>query len=400
MRYSGSVKIILAAYLAVVTAGLGLMAVGPWTDAEEVVPAISSPGSVQPGSFWLRSLMVWASPTLFFQPETGEEGHDHPLASHVLEGAGSGLQGLLGLTTGLQWAEPRSVMALALPSLFDYRGSVSAIAIKDPVVYLPREKYPPPPEGSAGPIDEGETGDIAPSPGEGGEGWPPDDKPLAIIYHTHTMESFLPELDLGSGATPEDAFTLNPDKSIVAVGETLAREMSSEHGIGVLHVLEYFDVDETGSRMQRLGAYTRAKPYIASLSDRYPQARLLIDLHRDSPRRDRTTLEMPEGDYARILLVVGTDDRLSHPDWKRNLAFAQELSDQMDRLKPGIMRGVEVSSHRYNQHLSPAALLVELGGVDNTLEEADRSARVLAQALSSALRLGRVPDLVPEAAAE
>ncbi len=397
MRYSGSVRIILTAYLVVVTAGLGLIAMGPWTDAEEVVPAMSAAGSAHPGGFWLRSLMVWASPVLFFQ---GEEGRDRSLTGRLLENAGPGLESVLGLTTGLRWAEPQSVMALALPSLFDYRASVPAIAVQDPVAYLPRERHPPPPGDSTRPEDEGETGDITPSPGEGGKSWPPDDQPLAIIYHTHTMESFLPELDRGPGAAPEDAFTLNQEKSIVAVGETLARELSSEHGIGVLHVLEYFDVDESGSRMQRLGAYSRAEPYIASLSHRYPQARLLIDLHRDSPRRGRTTVETPEGDYARILLVVGTDDRLSHPDWKRNLAFAQYLSDQLDRLVPGISRGVEVSSHRYNQHLSPAALLVELGGVDNTLEEVDRSARVLAQALSSAIRLGSVPDLVPEAAAE
>ena len=46
------------------------------------------------------------------------------------------------------------------------------------------------------------------------------------------------------------------------------------------------------------------------------------------------------------------------------------------------MRPISVRNSRYNQHVSPGALLVEMGAAGNSLDEALLSARLLGKALA------------------
>ncbi|WP_191092992.1 stage II sporulation protein P, partial [Bacillus sp. BNPI-92] len=53
----------------------------------------------------------------------------------------------------------------------------------------------------------------------------------------------------------------------------------------------------------------------------------------------------------------------------------------------GISRGIFVKDRRegngvYNQDLSPHAMLVEIGGVDNNLDELNRTVDILAEAIN------------------
>lgn len=390
MRYRGSRIPLLLTYLTVTSLCLGLLLAGAWPSGQEAVTVMAPLRQPAEGR-WIHLLMTWGSPALFWWDLRGDGRAGHlGLGQEIQTGERWAIR-FLQFVSGLEWSSPRSLMSMALPSLFGRATGLPQIASPLPVVQLnpPSRPEPRPDLGEEmGPWDP-----PAPDPHQGGESWSGSENPLVIIYHTHTQESFLPEMGLGPGIPAERAFSMRPEINMLAVGEMLARELAGEHGIGVIHVQEYFDLDETRSMMQRLGAYSRAAPYIEDLTERYPGAYLLLDLHRDAPRRDRTTLETEEGDYARILLVVGSDQRLTHPNWRDNLALAQALSDNLESLVPGISRGLEISVHRYNQHLSRAALLVELGGVDNTLDEVERSVKVLARALSNIILMEEVPQI-------
>ncbi len=387
-----SVKL-LALYLVVVFLSLGLFLPRPFPGGEEAVPVFRwEDGTQRASSPWISILLTWGSPPLFGRPVWGgSDAVAGPGAIEVILASGrSGMVSIIEALTGVEWLRPSSLMASSIPSMFATSPrSAPALAPLDPVVYLPvpAEKD----EGGSQPEPDDDREEIITPPG-GADHWPPPDQPLVVIYHTHTMESFLPVLGL-SGGNPEKAFSTDSDLNIVAVGETLARILADQHGIGVIHVLEYFDMDERTGRMQRLNAYARAETYMTQLVERYPGAPILVDLHRDSPRGDRTILSHPDGDYARVLLVVGTDQTLAHQTWRQNLTYATQVAEIMEDLVPGIMRGIEPSIHRYNQHLSPAALLVELGGVDNTPGEVERSIRILAQAIAMTVMQGTVPGL-------
>ena len=81
------------------------------------------------------------------------------------------------------------------------------------------------------------------------------------------------------------------------------------------------------------------------------------------------------------MFVMGTDERLKHPDWERNLSLALKLQTLLEREHPGLCRDLNLTRNRYNQHLGDLALLVEIGAAGNTLEEARLAARELAKAI-------------------
>ena len=53
-------------------------------------------------------------------------------------------------------------------------------------------------------------------------------------------------------------------------------------------------------------------------------------------------------------------------------SFAKLIDAKMNQRYPGVSRGIRMDDWRYNQHLHPRALLIEVGCQDNTKEEAQR----------------------------
>ena len=87
-------------------------------------------------------------------------------------------------------------------------------------------------------------------------------------------------------------------------------------------------------------------------------------------------------------VAMGTDEAgLSHPDWEENLSLALKLHARLEQQCPGIMRPLILRSQRFNQDMSPGALLVEVGAAGNTHDEALAAAEQLAEAIA-ALTLG------------
>ena len=85
---------------------------------------------------------------------------------------------------------------------------------------------------------------------------------------------------------------------------------------------------------------------------------------------------------------AGFDER---PDWPQNLKLAGSITESLQRIAPGIARDVKIKSGRFNQHVSPGALLMEVGNNMNTLDEALAACPVIAMALADA-HAGRKSD--------
>jgi stage II sporulation protein P len=194
--------------------------------------------------------------------------------------------------------------------------------------------------------------------------------PLVAVYHTHATESYLPEIGKTQAA---EAFASNLAKTVVRVGEMLSSQLESRYRIPVLHSKTVHDSDT------RLGAYYRSEQTVKAILQKYPTCKYLIDVHRDSQPRSITGVTIRGKPYARILLVVGTDN----PNWVKNYELSRALVDKLEEGYPGISRGILYESAVYNQKYSPNAILVECGGVDNTLEECRNSMEALAWAIAA-----------------
>lgn len=201
--------------------------------------------------------------------------------------------------------------------------------------------------------------------------------PLVAVYHTHSTESFLPEV---GKEDPSEAFSLDLSRTVVKVGEMLASELERRYRIPVLQSKTIHDADS------RVGAYYRSEQTIKAILHKYPHCKYLIDVHRDSPSRSVTAVTIRGKTYARMLLVIGTNN----PNWVKNYEFSRAIVDKLEEGYPGISRGILYASAVYNQKYSPNAILIECGGVENTLKECKNSMEALAWAFA-AVTLPAVP---------
>ncbi|OGS69678.1 MAG: hypothetical protein A2Y96_03005 [Firmicutes bacterium RBG_13_65_8] len=248
--------------------------------------------------------------------------------------------------------------------------------------------------GSA-PAGSGEQGGSAPAGGVELTGQAAG--PLVAIYHTHASESYLPLVKgVSAGAAgsldAEEAFADDPELTVVRIGQELASVLAGKHGISTVHSRRFHDAEG------RLGAYVQSALTVERFLQQYPSLKVLLDIHRDSPRRASTTAKVNGRNVARILLLVGSNAKLAHPNWQLNYQFACALNEAMEQLYPGLSRGVMVTESRYNQHYLPHAVIVEVGGVDNTSDETLAAIRYFAHALSEVIRLD--PTLTPPKSAE
>lgn len=223
--------------------------------------------------------------------------------------------------------------------------------------------------------------------------WLGIDEPRVVIYHTHTQESYWDSVRQATGhSDPEEPFVHDAQHNVLRVGDVLARTLQEDYGVGAIHVQEYFDTMPDGTGMNRVGAYARSKKKISALLQDYPSVSVVLDVHRDATPRDITVFEADDGEiWARVMIVLGTDTHLEHPQWRKNHEFAGEMEEVMEEYYPGLHLRTMEMDYRYNQHLSPGALLLEVGGVENSMEEALESARLMAHVIAVLLSEDRVP---------
>ena len=77
------------------------------------------------------------------------------------------------------------------------------------------------------------------------------------------------------------------------------------------------------------------------------------------------------------MVVLGTN----HKRYEDNLSLGLKLQAQLERQVPGITRPLQLRAQRFNQDLSPGALLIEVGAAGNTHAEALLAAQELANAI-------------------
>ena len=200
--------------------------------------------------------------------------------------------------------------------------------------------------------------------------------PRVLILHTHTTESYLQSGQRYEETSPYR--TLDPDHNMTALGRLLAERLR-QAGIGVIHDEALHDYPSYN------GSYSHAAAAIEQYLEEYPTISLILDLHRDAadtPTGQMATRCRIDGaEAAQLMFVLGTDTRLKHPDWERNLSLALKLQVLLERENSGICRDLTLSKNRYNQHLGPPTLLVEIGAAGNTLAEAVPAAEALAEAI-------------------
>lgn len=203
--------------------------------------------------------------------------------------------------------------------------------------------------------------------------------PTILIYHTHTTEAYT-QTEQNPYRQTSAYRTREQDKSVVAVGEALKRELEELYGFTVLH-------DTTDHEPPKLAtAYERSEVTMAAYKEKYPSLEVFIDVHRDASSDTGDYVLYQGKPTARLMCVVGKGEKYEKkPDFDSNLALAEAFTHSLNAMADGLGRQVRIKPGRYNQHLSSHCLLIEVGHNANTLEQALNAVPAIAQAFYEAL---------------
>ena len=202
------------------------------------------------------------------------------------------------------------------------------------------------------------------------------DRPTVLIYHTHTTESYEKYSQDYEETAPYR--TLNDRYNIVSIGDRVT-ELLEAGGIQVIHDRQVHDYPSYNS------SYLNSRIAAKKILQENPGLLLVLDIHRDAVEgpegQMKTAANLGGSTSAQLMIVVGTNSRMPHENWPMNLSLGLKLHAQLETQTPGIVRPLCLRPQRFNQDLSPGALLVEVGSAGNSLGEAMLAAEQLAEAI-------------------
>ncbi|RIW29683.1 hypothetical protein D3H55_18060 [Bacillus salacetis] len=199
------------------------------------------------------------------------------------------------------------------------------------------------------------------------------------IYHTHSRESFIPELNNITNA--EQAH--NKKRNISLVGQHLAKTLK-ESGIKVKHEYLDFITELEDKNLDYESSYDMSRPYVTEMVKQNSDSlKMVLDVHRDSQPRNVTTFEYQGESLGRVAFFVSSNIK----NFEEVKQFAEKVHQSLERKLPGMSRGVFIKNNSpvqstYNQDLFNHSLSVNIGGVENTLDEEFRTADILAEVLN------------------
>ncbi|WP_459501149.1 stage II sporulation protein P [Bacillus sp. C1] len=195
------------------------------------------------------------------------------------------------------------------------------------------------------------------------------------IYHTHSWESFYPLL-------PGAENPSSPDVNVSLLGERLKEQLEGQ-GIPALHDKTNMGDLLANKKFKWYQAYTASHGYVKEALAQNDKIMFPIDIHRDDQRKNVTTKVINGKSYARLYFIIGMENK-GH---SQNEKIARAINSYLDDNYYGLSRGIFPKYKKdgngvYNQDLSKNAMLIEVGGVDNTLEELYNTIDVLSEAFS------------------
>ncbi|OGO92090.1 MAG: hypothetical protein A2Y17_08220 [Clostridiales bacterium GWF2_38_85] len=204
------------------------------------------------------------------------------------------------------------------------------------------------------------------------------EEPTVLIVHTHGTEAYV-DGDREYYSADDTFRSQDIEKNVVAVGKVMADRLN-ELGIVTIHDTRMHDKDSYSD------SYTNSYNAVAEYIKEYPTIKYVIDLHRDSIFSSSNENQKPvttiNGEkVAQIMIVVGSNQKGGHPNWKQNLTVAVVLQEKFNNY-PTFGRPIYLRTANFNQQLLPGMLLLEVGSCGNTLDEAKHAAYLAADCMA------------------
>ena len=183
--------------------------------------------------------------------------------------------------------------------------------------------------------------------------------PIIYLYNSHQTEEYK--------ASNYAEFSVNPT---VIMNNYILEDIFNKNGLKT--VVEENSIKEilNNNNWNYNYSYKASRTLLEESIIKYPSLKYFIDIHRDSVSRDKTTINIDNKDYAKVLFIVG----LENENYEKNLLFTEKVNNKINELYPNLSRGIYKKSGPgvngvYNQDFSEYTILIEVGGCENnTLE--------------------------------
>lgn len=198
------------------------------------------------------------------------------------------------------------------------------------------------------------------------------DNPIVYIYNSHQLENY--------NNSSLEIYGITPN---VLMASYLLKEKLNQKGISTIvedtNLTEFLELNNWNYSY----AYRASRIFMLDKQNTYKSLKYYIDIHRDSVGKELSTITINDKTYARILFVVG----LEHQNYQKNLALANEINALFDKYYKGLSRGVLKKEGPnvdgiYNQDISQNVMLIEVGGVDNNIDEVLNTINAITDILS------------------
>ena len=200
--------------------------------------------------------------------------------------------------------------------------------------------------------------------------------PIIYIYNSHQLENYSSEnLDI-YGITPN-----------VLMASYVLREKLNN--LGIQTIVEESNMSDilAKNNWDYSYSYQASRQLLQEKISTYKTLKYFIDIHRDSVSKNLTTATINNKSYAKVLFVIGLD----HQNWQPNYELATNLNNLINENYNGLSRGIMKKTGMnvngiYNQDINNNCILVEVGGVENTIEEVYNTMDAISNILSKYIK--------------
>lgn len=190
-------------------------------------------------------------------------------------------------------------------------------------------------------------------------------KPEVFIYHTHTTE----------GYSDGGAQNGNENTNVVGVGSLVEKLLEEQYGIAVIH-------DKTNYSTSYDDSYNKSREGLSTYLNKYPNLKMVIDLHRDGIAGTRGETININGESTAKLMFVNCKN---NPRYSKESALVNRMNDKANELFPGLFKTThtyQAGKNKFNQDLHDNSLLIEVGSNLNSSSEALATAKYIARLIA------------------
>ncbi len=199
--------------------------------------------------------------------------------------------------------------------------------------------------------------------------------PLIYIYSSHDTEEY--------DSTLLETYNI---KYNVTIGGYILSDYLADYGIP-----SYVETESMVDYLNANGlnynhSYYASAHYIEQRLAEYPSIKMIIDLHRDAIPRSASVVTIDGKPCAKVIFIVA----ILYDGYEKNVELAEKVNAA---LPAGLSRGLSKgngwgANGVFNQNMKDGALLIEIGGQENTIEEVANTLEYVAKALFEVVKEG------------